>query len=58
MSLDELPDVLTVEEAAHVLRIGRSAAYAAVAAGQIPALRLGRKLRISRAAIERMLAGE
>ena len=47
--------VLTVEEAAHLLRIGRSAAYAAVRTGEIPSVRVGRTLRIPRYGLERML---
>lgn len=50
--------VYTVDEAALLLRIGRSAAYEAVRRGQLPALRLGRKLRIPRKALEQMLMGE
>jgi excisionase family DNA binding protein len=49
------PRVYTVEETARLLRIGRSAAYEAVRRGQIPALRLGRKLRVPRTALEQML---
>jgi excisionase family DNA binding protein len=37
---------LTVEEAAEVLRISRSAAYRAVSRGEIPALRVGRSVRV------------
>jgi excisionase family DNA binding protein len=48
--------VLTVEETARMLRIGRSAAYAAVHAGEIPAIRVGRKLRVPRRALEEMLS--
>ena len=35
------PAVLTIEEAARVLRIGRSAAYAAARAGELPVIRVG-----------------
>ena len=56
--MTELPLVLTVEEAAKALRIGRTAAYAAVRSGDLPAVRVGRSLRIPRAALERLLAGE
>lgn len=48
MSIDELPLMLTVEEAAEVLRIGRNSAYAAVADGAIPSVRIGRTIRIPR----------
>jgi excisionase family DNA binding protein len=51
----ELPLVLTVEEAAEVLRIGRSACYEGVRRGEIPSVRIGRTLRVPRQALERML---
>lgn len=54
-SQESVAEVLTVEEAAVMLRIGRSAAYEAVRRGQIPALRLGRKLRVPRRAVVRIL---
>lgn len=44
----ELPQVLTVDEVAAFLRIGRSAAYEAVRRGEIPAIRVGRRLRVPR----------
>jgi excisionase family DNA binding protein len=47
---------LTVEEAAVLLGIGRNSAYQAIARGDLPALRLGRRLLIPRAALERRLA--
>jgi excisionase family DNA binding protein len=49
------PEVLTVKEVAAVLRIGRSAAYAAVHAGEIPSVRLGRAIRVPRQALELLL---
>ena len=48
--------VLTVEETARLLRISRGSAYAAVAEGRLPVIRLGRRLLVSRPALERMLA--
>ena len=38
--------VLTVQEAAKVLRIGRDLAYNQVKAGIIPSIKLGRRYRI------------
>lgn len=46
---------LTVEEAARALGIGRASAYDAVERGDIPAVRLGRRIVIPRLALERML---
>lgn len=54
--LDEMPDVVTVEEARYILRIGRNSMYEAVRRGEIPGvIRLGRRLLIPRAALERLL---
>lgn len=54
-ALVDMPLTLTVEEVADVLRIGRSAAYAAVRAGDIPSIRVGRAIRCPRFQLERML---
>jgi excisionase family DNA binding protein len=44
-----LPQVLTVEEVAELMRVDRKTAYAAIAAGGVPgARRLGRCIRVSR----------
>ena len=58
------PDFLTVEEAARVLRIGRTAAYALARRwrdtnGQegLPVVPFGRVLRVPRAALERIAGG-
>ena len=47
--------LLTVPEAAALLRIGRNTAYAMIASRQLPHVRLGRTLRVPRAALERWL---
>ena len=47
---------LTIEEAAAVLGIGRNSAYQAVASGQLPVIRIGRRLLVPRPALERLLA--
>ncbi len=59
----ELPAFLRVEEVARILRISRSAAYELANAwlstdgeAGLPAVRLGRSLRIPRAAVERLLS--
>lgn len=48
---------LTVDEAAKALGIGRGQAYEAVRRGEIPALRLGKRLVVPRQAFERLLMG-
>ena len=45
----------TVDEAAKLLGIGRSAAYEAAERGSIPAVRIGRRILIPRAALDRLL---
>jgi len=45
----------TVEETAKLLGIGRQLAYDRVRTGQIPAIRLGRRLVVPRRALERLL---
>lgn len=47
----ELPEVLTVEEAAKYLRLKRSTAYELVKQGKIPSTKLGRQIRIPRSGI-------
>lgn len=42
------PEVLTVEEAARLLRISRGTAYEAVRTGAIPALTIGRRILVPR----------
>ena len=58
------PDFLTVEEAAEVLRIGRTAAYQLTrryldtdGADGLPATRVGRQVRVPRLRLETMLGG-
>lgn len=50
------PAVLTVQEAARLLRISRGAAYEAIRTGAIPSVRIGRTLRVPRQALNQMLA--
>lgn len=46
---------LTVEEAAKVLGIGRGTAYEAARTGELPTIRIGKRLVVPRAALERLL---
>lgn len=50
--------VYTVEEAAILLGISRSFAYEAVQRGKIPAMRIGRRILVPKAAFERLLRGD
>ncbi|MFZ0668439.1 MAG: helix-turn-helix domain-containing protein [Acidimicrobiales bacterium] len=47
--------VLTVEEAAQLLGISRSFAYEAVQRGEIPSMRIGRRILVPKAALKRLL---
>jgi excisionase family DNA binding protein len=55
VDLDQLPLLLTVEEAGKVMRISRTGAYDAVAEGALPAIRIGRTIRIPRDRLAEML---
>jgi excisionase family DNA binding protein len=46
---------LKVPEVAQMLRIARSRAYELVGSGEIPSVRIGRSVRISRRELERWL---
>jgi len=49
--------VLTVEEAADRLTLSRAAAYEGIRRGEIPSIRIGRRVLVPIAALERMVAG-
>ncbi len=49
------PVTMSVPEAGRRLGIGRNAAYDAAACGQIPVIRIGRRMLVPKAAFERML---
>lgn len=49
--------VMTVEEVAAALGLSRNSAYAAVADGQIPSIRIGRRIFVPKAAFHRLLEG-
>lgn len=53
----EKKKALTVLEAAELLGIGRSSAYEAARTGQIPTVRIGKRILVPVAALERLLAG-
>ena len=49
---------MTVEEAGSILGVGRSAAYAAAQHGEIPTIRIGRRLLVPVDQLERLLSGD
>ncbi len=51
---DEQP-TMTVEDAGEALGISRGSAYEAARSGQIPTIRIGRRLVVPTAALRRML---
>jgi excisionase family DNA binding protein len=55
-TLATLPEVLTVREAAAILRVGRNQLYQAVTRGQLGAVRIGRSIRIPKHALLDLLA--
>jgi excisionase family DNA binding protein len=47
---------VTVEEAATILGVGRNKAYEAARSGEIPTIRIGKRLLVPVASLERLLA--
>lgn len=54
-SLDDIPVVISVPELADILRVSRNTAYAMVRSGQIPYVRTGVQIRISKKALEKYI---
>ncbi len=55
--MDKKHEWLKVPEMAEFLRIGRSRAYELVADSEIPSIKIGRSIRVSRKELERWLEG-
>ena len=55
-TLATLPEVLTVREAAAILRVGRNQLYQAMGRGEVGAVRIGRSIRIPKHALQDLLA--
>jgi excisionase family DNA binding protein len=53
----DLPPALTVAEAGRLLRLGRYATYEGCRTGQIPSVRIGRRLIIPRDRLRLLLEG-
>lgn len=56
--MDDSSRVCSVVEAGRILGLGRSAAYEAVRRGDIPAIRIGKRIVVSRARLASMLGEE
>lgn len=54
----ELPPTLAVEEAGELLGLSRSAAYRAVARGDLPTIRIGRRYRVPGHTLLHMLGAD
>jgi excisionase family DNA binding protein len=54
---DELPEIVTVDEMAAFLRIGRNQAYELVKSGRVPSGRFGRIIRVDKAALRDVMKG-
>ncbi len=52
----EIPATYSVPQAGQLLGIGRNAAYEAARKGEIPTIRIGGRVLVPRAALERLLA--
>jgi excisionase family DNA binding protein len=47
-----------IEEAGRLLGVGRNQAYEAAKSGQIPTIKIGKRLLVPKVALDRMLSGE
>lgn len=52
-----MEDILTVEEAATLLRVSRQTLYLAIRSGEFPHFRIGSKIRIRKTDIEQIISG-
>ena len=57
LTLDDLPDVMTVQECARFLGVGKNTAYEAIRRVELPAVRIGRRLLVPKAALKQFLEG-
>jgi excisionase family DNA binding protein len=51
------PKTYRIEEAAALLGIGRNHAYEAAKRGEIPSIKIGKRILVPRAALDRILEG-
>jgi excisionase family DNA binding protein len=55
MQPSEEPDMLLVSEVQRRLRLSRNGTYEAIGRGEIPSIRIGRRILVPRLALEEML---
>lgn len=55
MSLEQSPEILTVDDLCEVLAIGANAAYQLLNDGSIPAFRIGRRWKIPKEAVRQYI---
>ncbi len=46
---EQFPDVLTVQQVAELLRVGRNTAYELIRSGLIKGVKVGRQIRVAKA---------
>jgi excisionase family DNA binding protein len=56
-SISESRRTYSVEEAGKILGVCRNSAYALARSGELPTIRMGRRLLVPREALDRLLAG-
>jgi excisionase family DNA binding protein len=54
---DVAPLTYTIDEVARVLGVNRNTAYQAARVGELPVIKIGRRMLVPKAAFERMLEG-
>jgi excisionase family DNA binding protein len=57
MNVKDEPKTKTIDEAAKELGIGRNQTYAAARRGEIPTIRIGKRILVLREPLKRMLEG-
>lgn len=57
-TLDELPDVIAVSTVASFLGVAENSVYTSIRRGELPAVRLGRRLLVSKTALVHWLQGD
>ena len=55
LCLADLPEILTVKEAAAYLRLSKSSAYEAIRLKRIPSVKIGRRILIPKSAMKEVI---